>query len=250
MPLPAPLGRITVDNLFIMPPGVKEPIIKGVSLHVEPGALVAIIGPSAAGKSTLARALLGLYPAAKGSVRLDGAEIQQWDRQQLGRHVGYLPQDVELLDGTISENIARFGVLEPLQVIQAALAAGIHEMILEMPQGYETRIVGGAAQLSAGQQQRIGIARALYGAPQLIVLDEPNSNLDQAGDTALVTTLMELKAQGRTVIVVTHRANMLDVADRILMLAGGQAAINAPREQAFAALARLQQGKPALHPAG
>lgn len=250
MPLPAPQGRITVDSLVITPPGVMEPIIKGISLNIEPGTLVAMIGPSAAGKSTLARALLGIYPPTKGSVRLDGAEIQQWDRQQLGQQVGYLPQDVELLDGTVGENIARLGPVDPLQVVKAAQAVGIHEMILKMPQGYETPIVGGAARLSAGQQQRVGIARALYGEPQVIVLDEPNSNLDQAGDAALVATLTELKRQGKTVIVVTHRTNLLDVADRILMVVDGQVALYAPREQAITALARLQQGKPALHPAG
>lgn len=250
MPLPAPQGKITVTNLFIMPPGIKEPIIKGISLSIEPGTIFTIIGPSAAGKSTLARSLLGIYPAVKGSVRFDGAEIQQWDRQQLGRYVGYLPQDVELLDGTISENIARFDAIDPLQVVKAAQTVGIHEMILKMPQGYETRIVSGTSRLSSGQQQRIGIARALYGAPQIIVLDEPNSNLDQAGDAALVNTLMELKKQGRTVIVVTHRSNMLDVADRILMLVDGQAVVNAPRDQALAALDLMKQGKPALHQTG
>ncbi len=166
LPLPAPKGEIRLEQAVIVPPGAPAPVIKGANLLIEPGIQVAIIGPSAAGKSTLARAILGLYRPAKGSVRLDGAELDRWDREQLGQSIGYLPQDIELLDGSISDNIARFGTIEAEKVVAAAQAAGIHEMILRLPEGYETRIVGSATILSAGQQQRLGIARALYGTPR------------------------------------------------------------------------------------
>lgn len=222
MPLPPPKGELHLEKVVVIPPGAAGPVLKGVNLTVEPGQLLAIVGPSAAGKSTLVRAILGLYPPVAGSVRLDGAEIDQWERENLGRHIGYLPQDVELLDGSICENIARFGEVDPTQVVEAAQAAGIHEMILRLPDGYETVLTGQASQLSAGQQQRLGIARALYGNPQLIVLDEPNSNLDDAGDQALLSLLGELKQLGRTVIVVTHRGNVLTQVDQIALMLDGQ----------------------------
>ena len=243
MPLPAPRGQLRIEQLIIIPPGATEPVIKGISLLIEAGQTVAIIGPSAAGKSTLTRALLGLYRPSKGAVRLDGAEIQQWNRDQLGDYIGYLPQDVELLDGTVSENIARFQTIDPELVITAAQQAGIHEMILRLPQAYDTRLVGAGHILSAGQQQRIGIARALYGNPQLIVLDEPNANLDQAGDAALMETLALLKRQGKTVVVVTHRSNILSLADKILLLVDGQVGAYGPRDEVLAA---LSQQRPAI----
>lgn len=236
MPLPAPRGEIILEKLLVVPPGASVPVIKGISLQVEAGAQIAIIGPSAAGKSTLVRAILGIYPPRSGSVRLDGAELGQWEREALGRHIGYLPQDVELLEGSVSENIARFGELDPRKVVQAAQAADIHEMILRLPDGYETELVGQGNMVSAGQQQRLGLARALYGDPQLVVLDEPNSNLDQEGDAALLATLAELKRLGRTVIVVTHRGNVLGQVDKILVLADGQAVRYGPRDQVLAAL--------------
>jgi ABC-type protease/lipase transport system fused ATPase/permease subunit len=173
-------------------------------------------------------------------VRLDGAEIDQWDREALGRHIGYLPQDVELLDGTVSENIARFGSVDPEKVVAAAQAAGVHEMILRLPDGYDTRIVGNT--VSAGQRQRLGIARALYDDPQLIVLDEPNSNLDQDGDNALMTTLTNLHRLGRTVVLVTHRSNVLAVAEKILVLGDGQAAMYGDRDKVLAALQEATKG--------
>ena len=182
-------------------------------------------------------------------MRLDGAELDRWDREQLGQFIGYLPQDVELLDGSISDNIARFGTIDAEKVVAAAQTAGIHEMILRLPEGYETRIVGSANILSAGQQQRLGIARALYGDPQVIILDEPNSNLDQEGDTALLNTLVTLKRQGRTVIVITHRSNVLNQVDRILLLLEGQIALYGPREQALAALRQSSAQNP-TPPAG
>lgn len=245
MPLPAPKGRLSVEQLIIVPPGATDPVIKGISLVIEPGQTVAIIGPSAAGKSTFSRALLGIYRPSKGAVRLDGAEIQQWNRDQLGDYIGYLPQDVELLDGTVSENIARFRDIDPEQVIAAAQQAGIHDMILRLPQAYDTRLVGGGHVMSAGQQQRVGIARALYGNPQVIVLDEPNANLDQAGDAALLETLTLLKRQGKTVVVVTHRNNVLSLADKILLLVDGQVGAYGPGDEVLQALAQ-QRPTPAL----
>lgn len=236
MPLPAPKGELCIEKLVIVPPGAAAPVIKGISLVVDASTQMAIIGPSAAGKSTLVRAILGIHRPQSGSVRLDGAELDQWEREALGQHIGYLPQDVELLEGSVSENIARFGDLDPMKVVRAAQAAGIHEMILRLPGGYETGLVGQGTMLSAGQQQRLGLARALYGDPQVIVLDEPNSNLDQEGDMALLATLAELKRLGRTVIVVTHRGNVLSQVDKILVLADGQVARYGPRDQVLAAL--------------
>lgn len=237
--LPIPTGEITIDKLVIVPPGAAAPVIKGVSAKIDRGMLLAVIGPSAAGKSTLLRALLGLHRPQSGTVRLDGAELDQWERSALGQHLGYLPQDVELLDGTVSENIARFGTVDPDNVVSAARAAGVHEMILKLPDGYETRIQGNA--VSAGQRQRIGIARALYGDPQIVVLDEPNSNLDQDGDSALIATLSDLHRGGRTVVVVTHRSNILAVAEKVLVLADGQVAMFGDRDKVLAALQEAQR---------
>jgi ATP-binding cassette subfamily C protein EexD len=234
MPLPPPAGELALDKVVVVPPGAPAPVIKNVSLAIEPGTMLAVIGPSAAGKSTLVRAMLGIYRPFSGSVRLDGAELEQWQREALGQHVGYLPQDVELLDGTVSENIARFGEVDPQQVVRAAQAAGVHEMILRLPDGYDTPLVGNV--VSAGQRQRIGIARALYGDPRLIVLDEPNSNLDQDGDAALMKTLTELRQQGRTVVVVTHRSNVLAISDKILLLGEGQIAVYGDRDKVMAVL--------------
>jgi ATP-binding cassette subfamily C protein EexD len=241
MSLPAPRGELSVEKLVVTPPGAPAPVIRGISLLVEPGSQLAIVGPSAAGKSTLARALLGIYKPASGTVRLDGAEIDQWDRGTLGKHIGYLPQDVELLDGTAGENIARFGDLDADKVVAAAEAAGVHQMILRLPEGYDTQLVGNV--LSAGQRQRIGLARALYGDPQLIVLDEPNSNLDQDGEAALAKTLADLKRAGRTVVVITHRMNILSLADKILLMGDGQIAIYGARDKVLAALQQAAENQ-------
>lgn len=220
MPLPPPEGHVLFDHATVSPDGAVAPILKDISFVIEPGTSVAVIGPSAAGKSTLVRAILGIHRAQSGSIRLDGAEIAQWERETLGEHIGYLPQDVELLDGSVGENIARFGDVDPDMVIDAAKAAGVHHMILKLPDGYETRVT--QTLLSAGQRQRIGLARALYGNPKLVVLDEPNSNLDLQGDQALAEAMKQLKKQGSTLIIVTHRNNVLEMVDRVLVLANGE----------------------------
>jgi ATP-binding cassette, subfamily C, bacterial exporter for protease/lipase len=219
--LPRPTGAVTAENLVLGAPGKREPILKNISFKVPAGSMVAVIGPSASGKSTLARALVGVWGPMNGAVRLDGADVHKWDKSELGPWIGYLPQDVELFEGTVAENIARFGELDSEQIVAAARHAGMHELILRLPQGYDTPIGEGGAVLSGGQRQRIALARALYGNPVLIVLDEPNANLDEAGETALHHALNYLKETKRTVFIVTHRKNILDLADHIAILAGG-----------------------------
>ncbi len=238
MPLPAPTGQLRMENVAVVPPGCQKPVIHGVNLHILAGQQVAVIGASAAGKSTLIRAMLGLNKPASGSVRLDGGEIQQWDRETLGNYIGYLPQDVELLDGSISENIARFGDIDPEEVVAAARLAGIHELLLRLPEGYDTVIQGQSNIMSAGQRQRLGLARALYASPRLIVLDEPNSNLDQDGETALAAALNSLRSQGCTVVVVTHRPSILGQVDCIALMREGQLAAYGPRDEVLQALQR------------
>jgi len=236
MPLPPPKGVIQVENVVVSAPGGSTPILRGVSMSVLPGEAVAVIGPSAAGKSTLARTLIGLWPALSGKVRLDGADLFEWNKQELGPYIGYLPQDVELFGGTIAENIARCGTPDSEQVIEAARQAGLHELILRFPQGYDTEIGEGGGFLSAGQRQRIGLARALYGGPVLVVLDEPNSNLDDAGEAALVAAIQRMKTDKKTVIVITHRTNVVSAVDKILVLRDGQVAGFGAKEDILAAM--------------
>ena len=250
MALPALRGHLTLEGLVITVPGRTEPILNGITLAIEPGTTVALIGPSAAGKSTLARAMLGLYHPARGRACLDGADIFNWDRIQLGESIGYLPQDVELLDGTVAENIARFGSVDANRVVEAAQWAGIHEMVLTLPQAYDTPLIGGGVALSAGQQQRIGIARAIYGRPRVVVLDEPNANLDMAGDTALMETIQQLQGDGCTVVVITHRTNVLQVVHKIAMIIGGKVARYGPRNEILAAMAKLSQPPGLARPTG
>ncbi len=221
MQLPDPEGNILVENILVVPPGGKIPVVKGVNFAVEKGQLIGVIGPSGAGKSTLARALLGVWPIHSGKVRLDGADIAQWDREALGSFIGYLPQDVELFQGTISENIARFGAVDPNKVIAAAMKADVHEFILRLPAGYDTVISGSGGVLSGGERQRIGLARALYGDVRLVVLDEPNSNLDDQGEQALMKALITLKSEQVTVLIISHRPSVLKVVDQIILMKEG-----------------------------
>lgn len=236
MALPAPTGAMRIERLMVTPPGSKQPVLNGVDLTLSKGEVLAVIGPSASGKSSLARAMVGVWPAAHGSVRLDGAEIGQWSREAIGPHLGYLPQDIELFAGSVAENIARFGEIDAEQVITAATQAGIHQMILRFANGYDTQLGPSGMGLSGGQRQRIALARALYGQPALVVLDEPNSNLDDAGETALVTAIGELRAKGTTVILVTHRPSVLAVVDKLLVLQDGTQKLFGPRDQVLKAL--------------
>lgn len=238
MPLPAPKGNLSAAGIAVSPPGSAVEVIRGVSLQVAAGESVAIVGPSASGKSTLVRALIGVWPARHGVVRLDGADIGQYDRGELGRHLGYLPQDVELFDGTVAENIARMGDVDADAVVAAAQMANVHEMVLQLPAGYDTRIGQGGQSLSGGQRQRIGLARALYGRPRLVVLDEPNSNLDHAGEAALAAALAMLRQTGATIIVVTHRPSILTGMDKILVLNSGLVERFGPREEVLSALVK------------
>ena len=238
--LPAPKGHLLVENLIAGAPGQQAPILRGVNFEVQPGEVVGVIGPSASGKSTLARLLVGVWGARAGSVRLDGADIYLWNKDELGPHLGYLPQDIELFDGTIAENICRFGEQNAEKIIQAAQRAGVHDMILRLPQGYDTPLGNGAISLSGGQKQRLGLARAMYGNPAMVVLDEPNSNLDDVGERALVTAINDLKQRGTTVFLITHRMNILQVVDKLLVMRDGTVAMYGPRQQVLAALQQQQ----------
>jgi ATP-binding cassette subfamily C protein EexD len=236
MSLPAPEGNLSAEQVVVVPPGSQIVAVKGVSLQLGAGEVLGIVGPSASGKSSLARSLLGIWPARSGTVRLDGADIAAWDRAELGPYIGYLPQDIELFDGSISENISRFGELSPDKVVAAAKLSGVHEMVLQLPQGYDTVIGGAGGVLSAGQRQRIGLARAVYGSPKLIVLDEPNSNLDDSGEKELVDSINRIKQMGCTVIVITHRTMVLQCVDKILVMKDGLAAAFGPKNQVLASL--------------
>ena len=241
MSLPVPCGEVSAENLVVVPPGAQKPVLAGLNFHVAAGDAVGIIGPSASGKSTLARALLGIWPAAQGKVRLDGADVFAWNREELGQHVGYLPQDVELFEGSINENIARFGPVDPVAVVEAARLAGVHELILRLPQGYDTVIGATGGGLSGGQRQRIGLARAVYRRPRLIVLDEPNSNLDDVGERALSEAIAKLRQAGCTLFVITHRTSVLNVLDKLMVLREGALAMFGPRDKVLAELNKAQQ---------
>lgn len=239
MSLPAPTGRLTLQNAIVIPPGAKDPVVKGVSLELLPGEALGLVGPSAAGKSSLARAMLGIWPVRQGSVRLDGVETSQWDRTELGPHIGYLPQDIELFDGSIAANISRFGELDSEKVVDAARMAGVHDLILQLPEGYDTVIGATGGVLSGGQRQRIALARALYDQPSLVVLDEPNSNLDDQGERELVEAVNRLKAAGSAVVVISHRTMILHAMDKMLVLNNGIQAEYGSREEVLAKLMQV-----------
>ena len=241
MALPAPKGYLTVEGLVAGAPGQQVPIVRGVQFSLAPGEVLAVVGPSASGKTTLARLLVGLWPAMSGKVRLDGADVHTWDKSELGPYLGYLPQGVELLEGSLAENIARFGDVDMAQVEAASRLVGLHELIMSMPQGYNSPIGRDGAMLSGGQRQRVGLARALYGKPVFVVLDEPNSSLDEAGDLALANAIAALKKLGTTFVVMTHRTSVLGVADKMLIMRDGAQQAIGPRDEVLAALQKAQQ---------
>lgn len=236
MQLPQPQGNLLVENLVANAPGKQSPIIKGVNFPLQRGEVLAVVGPSASGKTTLARLLVGLWPAASGKVRLDGADIYTWNKVELGPHMGYLPQGVELFEGSIAENIARFGEIDTHKVEAAAHAVGLHDYILTLPQGYNSPVGREGAMLSGGQRQRVALARALYGKPAFVVLDEPNSSLDEEGDAALASAISQLAAGGTTFVVMTHRTSVLSVADKMLVLNDGQSQYFGPRDEVLQSL--------------
>ena len=220
--LPVPVGQIDVEDVYVVPPSGSRPVVKGVSLSLRPGEVLAIVGASGSGKSSLARALAGVWQPRAGSVRIDGTDYVQWNADELGQHIGYLPQSVELFAGTVAENIARLGQVDPDKVIAAAKAAGAHDLIVRLPKGYDTPIGESGTALSGGTRQRVGLARALYGDPRLVVLDEPNANLDEDGEKALAAAIAGMKTAGRAVVVVTHRPQILTQVDLMLVMTFGQ----------------------------
>lgn len=232
MPLPAPRQTLDVAALVVAAPGGNAAIVRDVSFKLAAGQGVGIIGPSGSGKSTLARALVGVWPPARGAIRLDGAELSQWEPEALGPSIGYLPQGVDLFDGTVAENISRFARnADPAAIIEAAEQAGVHQLILSMPDGYDTRIGTAGAILSAGQRQRIGLARALYGKPFLLVLDEPNASLDAEGEAALTNAILSARKSGAIAVVIAHRPNALAAVDQVLVMAEGRAVAFGPRDE-------------------
>lgn len=252
MKLPDPEGHLSVQQIVVAPPGVQSAVLAGVTFDLQAGSALGIIGPSAAGKSSLARAIVGVWPLHSGEIRIDGAALSHWDNDQLGRHIGYLPQDVELFSGTIAENIARFSTVDKSMVVSAAQMAGVHDMVQLMRNGYNTQIGDGGQSLSGGQRQRIALARALYGMPTIIILDEPNASLDSEGEAALMTTLERLKAARRTVILITHKTNILAMMDKILVLKQGQVQGFGERDEIFSKLLAPRvaaHGTPAAPPA-
>jgi ATP-binding cassette subfamily C exporter for protease/lipase/ATP-binding cassette subfamily C protein EexD len=239
--LPAPTGELEVKGIVVTPPNSNVQIIRGMSFQAFPGDIIGVLGPSASGKTSLARALVGVWKPLVGEIRLDGAEYHQWEKEELGQYIGYLPQSIELLDGTIAQNIARFGEIDSDKVIKAAKMADVHDMILSFKDGYDTYIGEGGIALSGGQKQRVALARAIYGDPVLIVLDEPNSNLDEKGELALVNTLRKLKEKKRTVFVITHRKAILSEVNKVMVIAGGALQLYGRKEEVFARLAAASE---------
>lgn len=250
MALPAPKGQITFEQVSAGPPGQRGATLHLVSFQLGSGEVLGVLGASGSGKSTLARVLVGVWPTLGGTVRLDGADIHRWNRDELGPYIGYLPQDIELFSGSIAQNIARFREADPQKVVEAAHQAGVHDLILRLPQGYDTVLGEDGCGLSGGQKQRVALARALYGKPSLVVLDEPNSNLDTVGEAALAGAIAQMKAQGTSVILVTHRSSALAQADKLLVLNDGRLQAFGPSQDVLKALAGAQEQKPAQTPAG
>ena len=236
--LPRPTGRLLVEALTFVPPLSNKPILRGVAFGIEPGEVLGVIGPSGAGKSTLARHIVGVLSPSAGAVRLDGSDVSVWARTTLGQHLGYLPQDIELFSDSIAANISRFQEGEDKEAILAAQMAGVHDMIVRLPNGYDTQVGEGGAILSGGYRQRIGLARAVYGNPSLVVLDEPSSNLDADGDAALTDCIMQLKQRGTTVVIISHRPSTIGVVDKILVLRDGVAEMFGPRAEVMSRLTR------------
>jgi ATP-binding cassette, subfamily C, bacterial len=236
--LPRPAGRLNVEGICATAPGTGQPLLKSVSFTVEAGEMLVVIGASGSGKSSLVRVLTGIWPATAGAVRIDGATLSQWEPDQLGRHLGYVPQEITLFEGTIAQNIARHGQVDGAEVIKAARAAGVHEIILRLPQGYETRVGLSGETLSGGMRQRVALTRALYGDPSIVILDEPNSNLDPAGDQALAGAIAGLKAAGKTVVVVSHKRGLVGGADKVLVMTDGAVQAFGGRDQVMAKIGR------------
>lgn len=235
--LPRPRGRLTVEGLNFAPPGANKLILSNINFAVEPGEVVGVIGPSGAGKSTLARLLVGIWRAVNGSVRLDGADVFTWERADFGRHIGYLPQDTELFAGTVRNNIARFRAdVTDEEVVRAAQLAGVHDLVLRMPKAYDTEVGEGGVILSAGQRQRVGLARAMLGDPAFIVLDEPNASLDAEGEDALLRAIDAMKANGATVVIISHKPSIFRPADKMLVIRDGRVELFGPRDQVMARL--------------
>ena len=250
MALPAPQGQLLVENLVAAAPGSQVPILRGLSFALQPGEVLAVVGPSASGKTSLARLLVGLWPALGGKVRLDGADVYTWNKTELGPHMGYLPQGIELFDGSLAENIARFGTVDQAKVEAAATAVGLHEFIMALPKGYDSPVGREGTMLSGGQRQRVALARAIYGNPAFVVLDEPNSSLDEQGDAALAFAITQLKSRGTTFVIMTHRTSILGVTDKMLVLRDGVAQAFGPRDDVLKALteAHAKASQPAAQP--
>lgn len=240
MSLERPQGFLEFERVYAAPPGVNLPVLKDVSFKIEPGDVLGVIGPSASGKSTLARVAVGIWPGVPNCARIDGADVYQWNKDELGPAIGYMPQDIEVFPGTVSENIARFSEHESSDVIAAAKSAGVHDMVLHLPEGYDTRIGDGGVGLSGGQKQRLALARALYGNPSVVVLDEPNSNLDDAGEQALVNAIIGLRQRKATVILITHRSTVLQATTKLLFLREGSVVLFGPTGQVLETLQQKQ----------
>lgn len=250
MSLPEPIGALSVEQVMAGAPGTNQPIIKGVQFALAPGEALAVVGPSASGKTSLARLLVGIWPTMSGKVRLDGADVYSWNKAELGPFLGYLPQAIELFDGTIAENIARFGEIDIAQVEQAAREVGIESLIKSLPEGFDTQVGRDGEILSGGQRQRVAIARAIYKNPKLVVLDEPNSSLDEEGDQALLNMVMRKKAMGMTFVLITHRSSILAAVDKLLVLRDGAQQMFGPRDEVLQALAKgAQQARQSALPA-